>query len=52
MTQYMVANRGRERGEALAAALPARAVSLEAIPVVLPGADIVIGAPRRRLSPW
>ena len=44
VTQYMVANRGRERGEALAAAIPARAVSLEAIPVVLPGADIVIGA--------
>jgi glutamyl-tRNA reductase len=44
VSQYMVANRGRERGEALAAALPARAVSLEAIPVVLPGADIVIAA--------
>ena len=44
VSQYIVANRGRERGEALAAAIPARAVSLEAIPVVLPGADIVIGA--------
>jgi len=44
VTQFVVANRGRERGEALAAAIPARVVSLEAIPVVLPGADIVIGA--------
>jgi glutamyl-tRNA reductase len=44
VTQYMIANRGRERGEALAAAIPARVVTLEAIPVLLPGADIVIGA--------
>lgn len=44
VTSYMIANRGRERGEALAKAISARIVSLEAIPVVLPGADIVIGA--------
>ncbi len=44
VTQYVVANRGRERGETLAGPIAARLVSLEAIPVVLPGADIVIGA--------
>jgi glutamyl-tRNA reductase len=40
----MVANRSRERGETFAAQLQGRMVSLEAIPVVLPGADIVVSA--------
>ncbi len=44
VTQFMVANRGRERAQALAASLAGRAISLEAIPVALPGADIVVGA--------
>jgi glutamyl-tRNA reductase len=42
----MVANRTRERGEAFAEKYCARAVSLEALPVVLPGADIVVSATR------
>ncbi|MGE5174916.1 MAG: glutamyl-tRNA reductase [Hyphomicrobiales bacterium] len=44
VTQFMVANRSRERGEAFASAICARVVSLEALPVVLPGADIVVSA--------
>ena len=44
VTQFMVANRSRERAQAFAAAFCARVVSLEALPVVLPGADIVVGA--------
>ncbi len=44
VSQFMVANRRRDRGEMLAASLGGRAVSLEAIPVVLPGADIVVSA--------
>ena len=44
VTQLMVANRSRERGEAFAATICARVVSLEALPVVLPGADIVVAA--------
>jgi glutamyl-tRNA reductase len=46
VTQFMVANRTRERREAFAEKYCARAVSLEALPVVLPGADIVISATR------
>ncbi|HEY7728934.1 MAG TPA: glutamyl-tRNA reductase [Candidatus Eisenbacteria bacterium] len=41
---FVIANRSRERGEALGRCLAARVVSLEAIPVLLPGADIVVGA--------
>jgi len=44
VTQFMVANRGRERGEAFAVEHGARCVSLEALPVVLPGADVVVSA--------
>jgi len=44
VTQFMVANRSRERAESIAAAFHARVVSLEAIPVALPGADIVVSA--------
>lgn len=45
--EFMVANRSRDRGETLAAAAGgARFVSLEGIPVVLPGADIVVSATR------
>jgi glutamyl-tRNA reductase len=44
VSQFMVANRSRERAEAFTAATGARVVSLEAIPVVLPGADIVVSA--------
>ena len=44
VTRIMVANRGRERAEAFAKAHGARVVSLEALPVVLPGADIVVSA--------
>ncbi len=46
VTQFMVANRTRERGESFAQTYCARAVSLEALPVVLPGADIVVSATR------
>lgn len=42
--QFMVANRSRERAEAFAASFHARVVSLEALPVVLPGADVVVSA--------
>jgi glutamyl-tRNA reductase len=42
VSRFMVANRGRERADAFAAAYGARAVSLEALPVVLPGADVVV----------
>jgi glutamyl-tRNA reductase len=41
---FAIANRSRERGEALGRCLSARVVSLEALPVVLPGADIVVSA--------
>lgn len=44
VTRFMVANRSRERGEAFGATISARVVSLEALPVVLPGADIVVAA--------
>lgn len=44
VSQFMVVNRSRERAQAFAAAFCARVVSLEALPVVLPGADIVVGA--------
>jgi glutamyl-tRNA reductase len=44
VTAFMVANRTRERGEAFSASIGGRLVSLEAIPVVLPGADIVVSA--------
>lgn len=44
VTRFMLANRTRERGEALASSIAARFVSIEAIPVVLPGADIVVSA--------
>ena len=46
VTQFMVANRSRERGEAFAEKYCSRHVSLEALPVVLPGADIVVSATR------
>ena len=46
VTQCLVANRGRERGEAFAASIGARYVTLEALPVVLPGADVVVSATR------
>jgi glutamyl-tRNA reductase len=42
--QFMIANRSRERAEKLGATMNARAISLEAIPVALPGADIVVSA--------
>ena len=44
VTQFMVANRGRERAELFAATIGARVVTLEAIPVVLAGADVVVSA--------
>ncbi|HYJ32828.1 MAG TPA: glutamyl-tRNA reductase [Candidatus Binatia bacterium] len=44
VAQFMVANRSRERADAFAVAYCARVVSLEALPVVLPGADIVVSA--------
>lgn len=46
VTQFMVANRSRERGEEFAEKYCSRAVSLEALPVVLPGADLVVSATR------
>ncbi len=42
--QFTIAARNRERAEFLGSRTGARVVSLEAIPVVLPGADIVISA--------
>ncbi|HMI31240.1 MAG TPA: glutamyl-tRNA reductase [Candidatus Limnocylindrales bacterium] len=42
--QFTIAARNRERAEMLAREVGARIVSLEAIPVVLPGADIVVCA--------
>ena len=42
--QFVIANRGRERAERVAAPLGARVVTIEAIPVLLPGADIVVSA--------
>lgn len=44
LASFAIANRSRERGEALGKCLSARVVSLEAIPVLLPGADIVVSA--------
>jgi glutamyl-tRNA reductase len=44
VTQFTVAARNRERAEGLASRSGARVVTLEAIPVVLPGADIVVCA--------
>ena len=44
VSQFLLANRSRERAEALAGSIRARVVSLEALPVVLPGADIVVSA--------
>ncbi|HEU4764689.1 MAG TPA: glutamyl-tRNA reductase [Candidatus Eisenbacteria bacterium] len=44
VAQFMVANRSRERADAFAATYCARVVSLEALPVVLPGADVVVSA--------
>lgn len=44
LVNFAIANRSRERGEALGRKLAAPAVSLEAIPVRLPGADIVVSA--------
>lgn len=44
VSQFMVVNRSRERAQAFATTFCARVVSLEALPVVLPGADIVVGA--------
>ena len=43
---FAIANRSRERGEAFAEKYCSRHVSLEALPVVLPGADIVVSATR------
>jgi len=42
--QFTIAARNRERAQMLAPGVGARIVSLEAIPVVLPGADIVVCA--------
>ena len=44
VTQFMVANRSRERAETFAATICARVVTLEALPVVMAGADIVVSA--------
>ena len=44
VTRFMLANRSRERAEALGGPIRARVISLEAIPVALPGADIVVSA--------
>jgi glutamyl-tRNA reductase len=44
VAQFTVAARNRERASALASRTGARVVTLEAIPVVLPGADIVVCA--------
>lgn len=44
VVQFAIANRSRERAETLAEELCARVVTLEAIPVLLPGADIVVSA--------
>jgi glutamyl-tRNA reductase len=44
VAQFTIAARNRERAEALASQTGARVVTLEAIPVVLPGADIVVCA--------
>ena len=41
---FTIASRNRERAESMAVRSGARVVSLEAIPVVLPGADIVVCA--------
>jgi len=46
VTRFMIANRTRDRASALASRLGARVISLEAIPVALPGADIVVSATR------
>ena len=44
VAQFAIANRSRERADALATDLCARVVTLEAIPVLLPGADVVVSA--------
>ena len=44
VAQFTIAARNRGRAESLAAPVGGRVVSLEAIPVVLPGADIVVCA--------
>ncbi len=44
VTQFTIAARSKERAEPLASSARARIVSIEAIPVVLPGADVVVGA--------
>lgn len=44
VVNFAIANRSRERGEVLGRCLNARIVTLEAIPVLLPGADIVVSA--------
>jgi len=46
VTRFMIANRSRDRAMTLASRLGARVISLEAIPVALPGADIVVSATR------
>ena len=44
VAQFTIAARSKDRAERLASSAHARIVSIEAIPVVLPGADIVVGA--------
>lgn len=44
VVQFVIANRTRDRAEKLAESLCARVVTTEAIPVLLPGADIVVSA--------
>ena len=44
VAQFVIANRSRDRAEKLAHSLCARVVTIEAIPVLLPGADIVVSA--------
>ena len=44
VAQFTIAARSRERADPLASSTRARVVSIEAIPVVLPGADVVVGA--------
>lgn len=44
VSQFTIAARSKDRAEVLASSARARVVSIEAIPVVLPGADIVVGA--------
>jgi glutamyl-tRNA reductase len=46
ISAFAVAARDRERGETFARTHAARVVSIEALPVVLPGADVVVSATR------